>query len=494
MTFTLNKRRVLLALFLAGAIAFIIVSLARLALTEMAVGSLLRMAGASEVKFNVAQASPWRVVFEDIGFQLKTQLFEAKRVSVARRHWWSPSLGVVRLEAVRIPLTIDGSDYEPASYKNSAAVQTPSHLPVEEVHVDGQVIIRAMDVPDQALTIKLSAQLTGVNQWAGNITVDAPGLAVQGDIGYDLGKDQVTFKLPEIALDLKPWEGFVHRLIVLPGGTWEMEGKFHGHAEGSLVGKALSASGAVHLREGRVRYDAKDITAAGIEADLEFIDFDRMLTKPGSVRIAEINAAGFQLRDVRAEVALAGSEKVIVSSLSLLTLGGKASLEPFNYFPNLREIEAVVLVDGFSVEEIMALTKDLPAKASGRVNGRFPIRFDDSGIRLGTGWLELKSGVYAELQLHADGLLTGGMSEKSSSYAVLKRVESGLLKLKISELRLDIRPPNAPAGRSAQLRISGSPVDTSVKAPVTLDLNVNGPLEQLLNLGLDSRISFGGKP
>jgi len=73
---------------------------------------------------------------------------------------------------------------------------------------------------------------------------------------------------------------------------------------------------------------------------------------------------------------------------------------------------------------------------------------------------------------------------------VLKKVESGLLKMKISELRLDIRPPNEPAGRSALLRISGSPVDASVKAPVSLDLNVNGPLEKLLNLGFDSRLSF----
>lgn len=142
----------------------------------------------------------------------------------------------------------------------------------------------------------------------------------------------------------------------------------------------------------------------------------------------------------------------------------------------------------------MALTKDLPAKAVGRVNGRFPIRIDDSGLRLGTGWLELKPGVYAEIQFNANGLLTGGASPSSPSYAVLKKVESGLLKLKITEMRLDIRPPGAPPGRSAQLHLAGEPVDPNVKAPVILDLNVNGPLERLINLGLDSRVSFGSKP
>ena len=142
----------------------------------------------------------------------------------------------------------------------------------------------------------------------------------------------------------------------------------------------------------------------------------------------------------------------------------------------------------------MALTRDLPAKAVGRVDGRFPLRLDDSGVRLGTGWLQLKPGVHAEIQFNATGLLTGGAAPSSPSYAVLKKVESGLLKLKVSELRLDIRPPNAPAGRTARLHLAGAPVDPDVKAPVILDLNVNGPLEKLINLGLDSRLSFGSKP
>jgi hypothetical protein len=107
--------------------------------------------------------------------------------------------------------------------------------------------------------------------------------------------------------------------------------------------------------------------------------------------------------------------------------------------------------------------------------------------------LQLKPGAYAEIQFAAEGLLTTGVPQGNPSYAVLKKVESGLLKLKVSELRLDIRPPNAPENRSAQLHVAGEPVDPQVKAPVILDLNVNGPLEKLINLGLDSRISFGSK-
>lgn len=490
MTFAITRRRLLFAFFLAGLAGVIVISLARLTLTEMAVGSLLRMAGASDVQFSVAQASPWRVVFEDIAFQVKTQLFAAKRVSVARSHWWAPSLGVVRVEEARIPLTIDGSDNEPAVYRNAGAADLPSQVPVEEVHVDGQLVIRAADVPEQAVSVNLDARLVAKNVWSGNVRVEGPGLATKGDLDYDLAKDELKFHVPGFSLDLKSWQAFARRLVVLPGGAWEMEGKFNGDASGSLVGSKLAASGAIHLREGRLRFDAKDITATGIEADLEFVDFEGMVTKPGAVRIRELQVGDFAVRDLAAELALVDADQIAVASLSLHALGGRVSTEPFNYFVSQREFEATVLADGISVEKIMAMTKDLPAKATGRVDGRFPIRIDDSGIRLGSGWLRLKPGSEAILQLEAKGLLTGGVAESNPSYPILQRVESGLLKLKISELRLDIRPPNAPPGRSAQLRIAGSPVDPTVKAPVTLDLNVNGPLEQLLNLGMDSRLSF----
>jgi hypothetical protein len=354
--------------------------------------------------------------------------------------------------------------------------------------------VQAAALPAQELTVQMNARLTPRKTWEGRVQAAGPGLALQGELTYDMAKDTVAFQLPAVSLDLKDWQAFVQRLVLLPGGNWQLAGKFTGSAEGRLAGKQLTTSGQVHLREGRAANPQGTITAEGIEADLEFTDFAEVFTKPGSLRIREVRTGQLALRDLDAEIALGGTNKIAVSRISFQALGGTVTAEPFSYFPSLRELETVVLVDGINVEEVMALTRDLPAKAVGRVNGRFPLRLDDSGVRLGTGWLQLKPGVYAEIQFNATGLLTGGTSPSTPSYAVLKKVESGLLKLKIRELRLDIRPPNAPPGRSAQLHLAGEPVDPDVKAPVILDLNVNGPLERLINLGLDSRLSFGSKP
>lgn len=496
MTITLTKRRVFAGLAILAALVLVVGLLARQALTALAVSTLLKLGGASDINFTITAASPWRVVVEDIGFAVRTQSFAAKRVTFTRAHWWTPSLGVVRVEQARVPVTIDGSDTNPAAwatYEKTEKKIEPWQAPLEELTVDGQLVVKAAALPPQELAVKLEARHASGSTWTAQVQADGPGFALQGEANYDVLRDELVFKVPAVAIEVKSWQDFVRRLVVIPGGAWELEGRFTGSAEGRLAGKKLTTTGSVRLREGRARNASLAVTAEGIEADLEFTDLAAVTTKPGTLRMRELKTGELVLRDLDYEFALDGPAKIAITRTAFKALGGTVTAEPFVYFPNLREVEAVVLVDGIDVEQVMALTRDLPARATGRVNGRFPLRIDDSGLRLGTGWLQLKPGVYAEIQFNANGLLTGGTSPNSPTHAVLKKVESGLLKLKVSELRLDIRPPNAPPGRSAQLHLAGEPVDPDVKAPVILDLNVNGPLEKLINLGLDSRVSFGSR-
>lgn len=492
MTFALTKRRILLFTGAFTLVLFVVALAARLYFAGLVVGAVLREAGATEIRLQVAQVSLWRVVVEDVGFLLGLQPFAAHRVTLDRAHWWTPSLGTLRVEQVQLPVNLDTlAKNQPAGVVKSGG---PSVLPLEEIFIDGQLVIQAAGLPDQALTVKIEARPAAVGHWDGKVQVNAPGLGLKGEGRYNLTSGDLAFKVPEVTLDLKTWQGFLQHLVPQAAGNWELEGKLSGSAEGRLAGEKLIAGGSVRLREGRAVSTAQAITAEGIEADLEFIDFGGTITKPGTLRVRELRTGQLTLRDLAAEFALAGTDRIAVTHASLQALGGSVTAEPFRYVPSRAELDAVLLVDGISIEEVMALTKDLPAKASGRVNGRVPVRIDGNGLRLGTGWLELKPGVRAEIQFNAKGLLTGGAAPNSPSYALLKKVESGLLKLKISELRLDIRPTNAPEGRSAQLHIAGEPVDPEVKAPVTLDLNVNGPLEKLLNLGMNSRLSIGTKP
>jgi hypothetical protein len=490
---SLTKRRLLLA---TGLLVFVILAVgvaARQTLVGWAANSLLQLAGASQVRFSVTQASPWRVVLEDVAGQVRTQAFAAKRISFARAHWWMASLGAVRVEQAWLPVTIDGSDTNPwswATYKNGTVALSPLQIPAEEISLDGQLVVRAAALPEQALTVKIDAHRTPRNTWEGRAVADGPGLGLQAEGRYDPSTRELAFHLPTVSVDLKLWQDFVQRLVLVPGGAVDISGQLTGNAQGKWAGSTLTAGGSVRLRDGRLSNRERGITADGVEVDLEFKDFEKFETKPGTLRLRTLQVGQLALTAIDAEFALADANKVVVSRATFRTLGGSVAVEPFRYFLNLRELDVVLLVDNISVAEVMALTQDLPAQASGRLDGRLPIHLDPGGLRLGTGWLALKPGVAAQIQFKAAGLLTRGVATSSPSFPVLSKIEAGLLKLRVGSLRLDVRPPNAPAGRSAQLHVEGEPVDPEVKAPVTLDLNVNGPIEKLLNLGLDSRVSL----
>jgi len=494
-----RPRRRLAWVVAVGVVLIASLVLARKPLAAAVIASSLRMAGAAEVSLKVAEASPWGVLIENLGFKVRTQRFDAARVRIERRSWWAPSLGLVQVQGARMPVTIDGSDTNPwawATYDSSSSSVGgggPVALPADELSVDGVIVVKAAGQADQEITVRFEAKLSGAQQWEAKADVRGPGLAANGQGSFGWPATKVDFGLTVTEVDLARWQGFIQSLVVLPGGRWELGGRLDGQAKGTYHDGKLVASGKVGLQEGRFTYRERDVTAEGVTAEFKFTDFDQLLSEPSTVRMRTLQAGGISIRNVDLEVAFAGPEKFVVSRASLEAFGGKLAAEPFNLFPRQNELDFTLLADGIVVEQVLALAKDVPARATGLVDGRVPVRIDGGGLRFGTGWLELKRGTAAEVQFNASGLLTRGMAVSNPTYPTLKRIESGLLRLQLTQLRLDLRPPNQPPGRSATLKIAGEPVDKDVKAPVNLNLNVNGPIEQLLNLGLDRRVNFGGK-
>jgi len=488
-------RRILSLLGAGLLLGMLAMFLLRGPLTHAAVTAGLQRVGAGNITLDVIRSTPWSVALENLAFRIKAQPFSASRVTMERAHWWQPTLGAVRIEGIRMPMTIDGSDTNPfawASYSGEAPASGGGGLqmPIEKLSIDGQLIVRTSN-HEQPLELKFTAQPTGKNTWGGTTQVTGPGLLLNTEASYDLQAKRLEFHTTALSVELKPWQDVIQRLVVMPMGPWTVDGRLTGNFKGSYADQKLAMDGRIQLSQGSMINGDGKLSAEGIESDFVFTDLTHFQSNPGTLRIRELRTGTLVANDLDAELAFLTSEHFAVHRLSLKTLGGSLSAEPFSLALEKQELEAVVLVDGLDVEKIMALSKDVPAKASGRVDGRLPIRIDGHGLRLGTGWLQLKQGVYAAMQLNAAGLLTSGMAQNTSSYVVMKRIENGLLQLKLGALRLDVRPPDVQRGQSARLHLEGEPVDPLVKAPVTLDVNVNGPLEQLLNFGLKDNISFG---
>lgn len=464
------------------ALVVVVVLALRKPLLARALQGALREAGATGTRFVVTTAAPWRVQVDELGFTWQRQEFSAQRVTVDRPKWWGSTLGDVRIERARLPLSALG-----AAGGGTGGGTAPARVPVDQVSLDGVLV-----VGDAAreVAIRFAAKQDEAQRWSGSAEAKAGGLAVVATGSYDHREKLAGVRVEHWEVDLALWGEFLQGEVPLPEGPWTLGGVVSGDARADYVDGKLAAAGRVAWRGGRAGSEKLGLQAEGIEADFEFTDLFGLRSKPGTLHVRELRAAGLKAGSVEIAAALAGPDRIEVSEVRLEALGGRLAAESFIVAPASGELAATLTLDGVRVEEVLALAPEVPATATGLVDGRVPLTYGPQGLQFGRGWLELKRGSEAELQLHAAGLLTGGVAPSSASYPTLKKIEAGLLRLRLTELRLDLRPANAPPGRTATLHVAGEPVDPEVKAPVKLDLNVNGPVERLLNLGLDGRVKF----
>ena len=130
--------------------------------------------------------------------------------------------------------------------------------------------------------------------------------------------------------------------------------------------------------------------------------------------------------------------------------------------------------------------------AKGRVQGRVRVRLSAAPLSF-AGDLTLAKGTTAIVTLvPSPGLLTSYVPQQVRKlYPGIEAIELGQTALEARELRLKFNPAGDAAGRSAVLRIEGHPLDPQIIAPLELDVNISGPLENLLRKALDSRLHLG---
>ncbi len=446
-----------------------------------AIRTVLGMAGATEIRFRSVAAVPSRVVVEDLEFRVKSQVFAARRLTLDRPRWWRFSLGKVQVEGARVALTVDGSDTNPwvwSTFEGTAAPAEPAGLPVESLVLDGEVTVRAALQPDQRLTVKLEGAPKGKSDWVGSLVIDGPGFKLAGG-GTLLGwGTELDFQVNSAELDLKTWQGFIQRNVLLPDGPWEMGGRLTGVAEGHVTARRFAATARVSLRDGRMRARTLDIAATGVEADLEFSDLWKLRTKSGVLRVQDLRMGRLPLQEVKADIGLWGDQTLTVAGVTFSALGARVTAAPFKYFMSQREVATTLQVDGLDLARLLDLAPEMTVGISGHVGGSLAVRIQDTGVRVEQGYLVLQPGMAAELECSPTALVRSGATMSEVSLTVLKSAGTKPVRLRLGELRLDIRPPGLPLGCSARVQVAGE----TPEGPVAFDLNVNGSIERYLDI------------
>ncbi len=309
--------------------------------------------------------------------------------------------------------------------------------------------------------------------------------------------DALRWRLKTVELDLARWSDTLAaqwpelagvtlggRVRVSGGGEWR---------EGQLAGRAL-----LRLSEGRVDISAKKFTLEGLELAVQIDDLAARRTAPAQVltlRSGHYDTITFGAG--RIIFALDG-DKAQVTEAVLEALGGRLVLAPFALSLAQPEITVAARAEQIDVTLLLLLLPPVLAEAHGRLDGELAFHRDvNGGIKIASGRLALRPDTKAELRLlPTPGLLSGSLPPKVlQHYPGLIKIETGELPILADRLEVHLTPVGDVDGHSATVHLEGGPADPALRAPLVLDLNVNGSLEALapfIKFGTDSRLHIGG--
>lgn len=457
--------------------------LVRFWLGGYAVRSVLRLAGASEIRYAAVRATPWHIEVNDLQFRVRAQSFTARRIVVDREHWWMASLGNVRIEGARVPVYLDGSDvsawdWSGRPYDNDVP-DDGVDLPFVSVDLDGQLVVQMVNLPDMPLDVKLEGRPKGGASWIGSLVVGGPGFRLAGNGSLLRAGQELEFQVLSSELDLGVWSRHIRRLMILPGAPWKLSGKLTGVGEGRVTTNRFAATARVSLRDGAAKIGTQDIEANGVEADLDFSDLWKYRTKSAELRLAELRVGKLSFRDLRADFGLWGARTLIIQGARANALGGTVSADAFRYYTDQREFAVTLRVADVEPGQLLGLAPDVPVRLPGRVEGMLPLRIHGEGVRMQSGYLALQSATPPlELSLNAVATMRSGAKMDAETLKVLKAAGAEPVKLRLGELRMDIRPSDAPLGSSARVHVAGE----TEAGPVAFDYNVNGAIERYLQV------------
>ncbi len=249
----------------------------------------------------------------------------------------------------------------------------------------------------------------------------------------------------------------------LENGTW--------HLGGSLV-----------LHDLGVRWPARAAAVEGLRGRIAWSGPEWRTEPEQTIAWARASVAGVEVLNGVASFGLDEAGTLAVARFEGGALGGRVESAPFAVAWERPEFETRLTLTSVRMEDLLRLTENVPAEAQGALDGSMPLRWRDGRLGVGTGYLRLAPGEIGRMRFTRDlRLLTSGRRPGSAEYNALRRIEESMMELVFNRLQVDTYPKDA-SGQSARIRLVGAPSEGEPRMPVSLDVNVNAPLEHFLNL------------
>jgi hypothetical protein len=324
-------------------------------------------------------------------------------------------------------------------------------------------------------------------------TIEAPGLQIQMAAVLDpLGEG--TWRLATGKVDLGEWFGWLVPKIMPDSPAASLTGELNVQGEGTWRREVLAGRVEIAVRDARFEDPTRHVVIEGLGLRMVVDD----LQKPRTAGIQELTWRSGKYDIVpfgagRAEFALNGEElRIVAAKVGLF--GGELRVESTVVSTRNADLTVTAMVERIDLSQILFLLPPVLAAAQGKLDGQLSLRRDAAGLQIGSGRLSLRPGETADLRMMpTPGLISSQLpAAVKQHYPGLGRMETGGIPLRAEQLEVILTPEGDRQGRSATVQIKGGPADASLKAPLVLELNVRGPLDQVVKFGTNSNLRFGG--
>lgn len=351
-------------------------------------------------------------------------------------------------------------------------------------------------------------------------TASAPGLGGQMALTLPVGDAAGEWHLTHAKVDLAEW--WRHAVDQAGDGAKSIPADLAASGtltvDGSGQWRSGEFSGKLHivLSRGSVGSVAQKWSAAGVVIEGE-IEFSATRVRVLSVQLGAetLQVASLTTRGVLIEAAGLDDGRLTVKRAEVGAFGGRIALAPFTFDPAAPAVKSLAEFTNVALGDVAVLVPQALSEAHGRVAGRVAIEWSlRSGFGPGDGAAVVSPPEPATVRLApSPGLLTGRappriallpaslgplhrwVSLENPAYTMLQRIELGEAPLAVEGLTLKLFPDGPGGARSASLELMARPTGAGdVVEKVTFEVNISGPLDQVLRLGLDDRAKIDLKP
>lgn len=350
----------------------------------------------------------------------------------------------------------------------------------------------------------------------GRFEVDGQGAHLVARVKLDLSSRTMQWEIEKAGADLAEFfplaapewlPDFAHLSVT---GTVSAEGRGQLTSAGDFSGAV-----AVTVTDATVRDFFAGWSAEGLSGRVEFPSlpaFETATEQRFTLRRFSPSAANIEIRDAVADVSYDRDGRIHFSSTKFTAYGGVIGIAPFSFDPKAPAVATSVRVEGIDSASLAAFLPGGIAEANGRFSGELALRWSpETGVVPGVGQLRLIKAPDSAIRLSsAPGFFTSNMqprlfflppslgflqrvfSLKNPAYDTLKQIEEGKMPIAVDAITINFTPDGDEKGRSASVVIAARPSDPrSAVKNLRINVNVTGPLTEVLRMGTASRVQIG---